>query len=94
MQRESHAVHLKTVKRPVINTPIAQRYALQRDIQKGVSLKPTPEPLPKPTTDSTTYLTPEQIEENKEAFKKAIAEGKQKLKNKKAENFNEEKAKL
>ena len=68
--------------KPVIKTPIADRYALQRDIKNGVSLKPTPEPLPKPPTD----LTPDQIEKNKEEFKKAISEGKEKLKNKKVEN--------
>ena len=75
--------------KPVIKTPIAQQDALQRDIKNGVSLKPTPEPLPKPPTD----LTPDQIEKNKEEFKKAISEGKENLKNKKVENFNEEKAK-
>ena len=73
--------------KPVIKTQIADRYALQRDIKNGVSLKPTPEPLPKPPTD----LTPDQIEKNKEEFKKAISEGKEKLKNKKVEKYNEEK---
>ena len=36
-------------------------------------------------------LSDKQIEKNKEAFKKAIAEGKQNLKNKKAEEYNKEK---
>ena len=52
-------------------------------------MKPTPQP--KPPTNLTTDLTPEQIEQNKEAFKKAIAEGKQNLRNKKAEKYDEEK---
>jgi len=92
-EQKNDAVYLKTVKRPVIKSPIAQQIALQTDIKKGVNLKPTPEPKPKPPTDLTTDLTPEQIEENKEAFKKAIAEGKQKLKNKRVEKLNEEKSK-
>ena len=36
-------------------------------------------------------MTPDQIEKNKEEFKKAISEGKEKLKNKKVEKYNEEK---
>ena len=52
-------------------------------------MNPTPKQPPKqPSTD----LTPEQIEQNKDAFKKAIAEGKQNLKNKKAEKYDEEKS--
>ena len=61
-----------------------QQEALQNEIKDGKLLNPTPNQPPKqPSTD----LTPEQIEQNKDAFKKAIAEGKQNLKNKKAENM-------
>ena len=66
-----------------------QQEALQNEIKDGKLLNPTPNQPPKqPSID----LTPEQIEQNKEAFKKAIAEGKQNLKNKKAEKYNEEKS--
>ena len=89
--------------KPVIKTPIAQQDALQRDIKNGKALKsiskaqqpPIPRNAPSsdlPTDKIPDELTPDQIEKNKEAFKKAISEGKEKLKNKKVEKYNEEKA--
>ena len=79
-------VYLKTVKEPKSKPSLAQQEVLQSDIKKGKQLKPTPEALPRPD------LTIEQMEKNKEAFEKAISEGKAKLKNKKVEKYNEEKA--
>ena len=79
-------VYLKNVKEPKSKPSLAQQEVLQSDIKKGKQLKPTPEALPRPD------LTIEQMEKNKEAFEKAISEGKAKLKNKKVEKYNEEKA--
>ena len=80
-------VHLKNVKEPKPNLSELQQALLQKEIKDGKLLKPTSQQQnhPKPLS---TDLTPEQIEQNKEAFKKAIAEGKQNLKNKKAEKYD------
>jgi len=95
---KNEPVNFKNVKEPVIKTPIAQQYALQRDIKNGKALKsiskaqqpPIPRNAPSsdlPTDKIPDELTPDQIEKNKEEFKKAISEGKEKLKNKKVENI-------
>jgi hypothetical protein len=72
-------VFLKKVKEPKLNSSELQQALLQKEIKNGKLLNPTSQQRnhPKPLS---TDLTPEQIEQNKEAFKKAIAEGKQNLK--------------
>ena len=86
---QNDPVYLKNVKEPKPNSSELQKALLQKEIKDGKLLNPTPKQPPKqPSTD----LTPEQIEQNKDAFKKAIAEGKQNLKNKKAEKYDEEKS--
>ena len=83
-------VNLKNVKEPKPNSSELQQALLQKEIKDGKLLNSTSQQRnhPKPLS---TDLTPEQIEQNKEAFKKAIAEGKQNLRNKKAEKYDEEK---
>ena len=101
---ENEAVYLNTVRRPKSKSTILQQEALQSEIKKGKELKsiskaPKP-PMANeaPSSDLPSDKLPDdlsdkQIEKNKEAFKKAIAEGKQNLKNKKAEEYNKEKSK-
>jgi len=89
-EMKNDAVYLKTVRRPKLKSTELQQALLQKEIKKGLDLKKTPQPEQKPIS---TDLTDKQIEENKEAFKKAIAEGKEKLKNRKAEEYNKEKSK-